>query len=101
MPGREETRVETIEGSRHVLSRHREEDYPAEVFCYRPPGWDLIYVGPKAGQSFVALGGEYAESFEGPGGFRIEGFRLSAGDRATVLEVLEPSGGSRWRIDRA
>lgn len=92
--------VEVVRGGRNVLTRHDADSYPG-LRVIRPGQWDLSLIVPKAGQGFVALGGEKVYAYETVDGGRAEGFELRPGDRATVVSLDLPFSFAEWRIERA
>ena len=92
--------VEVVRGGRNVLTSHDADSYPG-LLVVRPGKWDLRLIVPKAGQGFVALGGEKVYAYETIDGGRAEGFELRRGDRATVVSLDLPFSFAEWRIERA
>lgn len=94
------TTVEIVRGGRNVLTSHDAESYPG-LLVVRPGQWEMSLIVPKAGQGFVALGGEKVYAYETIDGGRAKGFELGPGDRATVVAVDLPFSFAEWRIERA
>ena len=95
------SRVEVLVSARNLHSPHPPEAYPGMLAVQPGPRWTVTILVPNDGQSFTALGGEHNYAYETADGARAAAFRLSAGDRATLVRKDLPGCLAEWRLERA
>ncbi|HET7291749.1 MAG TPA: hypothetical protein VFM88_04940 [Vicinamibacteria bacterium] len=93
--------AETVIGARNLMTPHGVDDYPGLLVVRPGPGWDMAVIVPKDGDTIVGRGGELSYSYDTMDGTHAGGFRLRAGDRATLVRSGLPHFLVEWRIERA
>jgi hypothetical protein len=93
-------RRETLVGGRNLVTPHAPEDYPGLLVVRPGPRWTVSVIVPKDGETIVAKGGEEMYAYRTPDGAVAQGFRLQAGESATLVRSGLPHSMVEWRIDR-
>lgn len=91
----------TYNANRNLLTPHRAGPYPGIQVYLPSDDWPVAFLCPKVGDSFEAMGGEFAVAYGTTSGSSADGFVLQAGDRASVVRWDDRTFLAEWHVEPA